>query len=84
MLLTVGTLVDRRGATHDLRVAVGTALREERLTAGLSQVQAAARSGVSLRQLVKIERGANTTLDTIAALAATYGARPLFALEREP
>lgn len=76
--------VDRRAverASEELRTDVGTRLRAAREAVPFSQVKAAEFSGISLRQIVKVEKGENTSLDTIAALAVAYGVRARLTLE---
>lgn len=68
-------------ARKQLRADVGARLREARKAVPLSQVKAAAQSHISRRQIIEIEKGENTSLDTIAILATAYGLRARIVLE---
>jgi transcriptional regulator with XRE-family HTH domain len=68
----------------ELRVRVGTRLREWRRRRGLTQEQLAARAGLSYKFIGEIERGTgNPTLETLGRLAAALRV-DLAELVREP
>lgn len=48
---------------------IGTAIREARLAAGLTQQVLATNAGLALRTLSRIEAGEDMTMSTLAALA---------------
>ncbi|HJP88027.1 MAG TPA: helix-turn-helix transcriptional regulator [Candidatus Limnocylindrales bacterium] len=65
---------------------LGTALRDARLAAGMSQQEAAARAGLSQPRYSELERelGANASLETWALAAAGVGEQLVGFLERAP
>ncbi len=57
-----------------LRDDLGRRIRDARLALGLTQREAAERSGVSYQLISQIERGAvNTTVDTVAQICEQLG-----------
>lgn len=56
------------------RFKIGTRILQQRMSAGLTQQQLAAQSGVAQADISRIERGqANPTTETIEALAGPLG-----------
>jgi transcriptional regulator with XRE-family HTH domain len=79
---------ERQGEERARLIAtrLGTALRESRASAGLSQAEVAVRSGLSQTHISHLERGkgSGTSLETWAIVAAAVGDQLVGFLERAP
>ena len=75
-----------RARARTVATRLGTALREARLGAGLTQHQLSAKAGVSQSRESEIERGrgAGASIETWACLAAAVGEQFVGFLERAP
>lgn len=61
------------GTKKEILKGIGERLRYRRLICGLSQKEAAERSGVSTMTLQALEKGSGSSLWTLVSLCRTYG-----------